>query len=135
MNDAVTDTVETRSKPALDLAHRVVAGLIAVTIVVLALIAGQSIFAGRWDILIHGYIGNAVFVLALLNGGLAFVRRQGVVVALAIGLLVFAQIGLGYVGRDTPDATAWHIPNGVLLMGLATFQYARAFGVAPAARA
>ena len=48
-------------------------------------------------------------------------QTRGVVVghAVAFAALCFAQIGLGYVGRETAEAAAWHIPNGVLLMGLA----------------
>ena len=42
--------------------------------------------------------------------------------ALATALLagLFGQTGLGYVGRDTAAAAAWHIPLGVTLFGLAT---------------
>jgi hypothetical protein len=43
---------------------------------------------------------------------------------MAFLLLSFAQIGLGYIGRDTAEAAAWHIPNGVLLMAIVTFQLA-----------
>ena len=39
-------------------------------------------------------------------------------------MLTFAQVGLGYVGREQLEAAAWHIPNGVLLMALSTYQFA-----------
>lgn len=50
--------------------------------------------------------------------------------------LAFAQVGLGYVGRELLNAAAWHIPNGVLLMALSTYQWAtlQARGTASALR-
>jgi hypothetical protein len=32
-----------------------------------------------------------------------------------------AQIGLGYAGRDSGEAAALHLPNGVLIFGIGTF--------------
>jgi hypothetical protein len=32
------------------------------------------------------------------------------------------QIALGYNAKDSPSAGAWHIPNGVLIFGLTTWQ-------------
>lgn len=103
------------------------AGIIAVLILVMALIAGRWMALGSWDIEVHGWIGNTVFVLAVANFGLAIARRATtpeLTVAALIGMLTFAQVGLGYVGREEAEATAWHIPNGVLLMALSTYQYA-----------
>lgn len=93
----------------------------------LAILAGRFLFLGDLIIEVHGYIGNGVFVIALVNLGLALAARADggeLAVAGMIALLTFTQIGLGYVGRDTADAAALHIPNGVLLMGLAGYQYA-----------
>ena len=110
--------------------HRIrviLAGVIAVTVVVLAFLAGRFLFLGDLIIETHGYIGNTVFVLALANLGLGLAdKAEGADMAVAgmIALLTFAQIGLGYVGRDTVDAAAIHIPNGVLLMGLSGYQFA-----------
>jgi hypothetical protein len=36
-----------------------------------------------------------------------------------LGLLLFFQTGLGYVGRDSTLAASWHIPLGVTAFGLA----------------
>ena len=117
-----------RSSPALHRAHRIVAGLFAGLVLVLAVLAGRYLSLGDQIIEIHGYLGNAVFLLALANLGLAVVLRpdDGPALAVAglIALLTFAQVGLGYVGRDTADAAALHIPNGVLLMGLSAYQFA-----------
>jgi hypothetical protein len=104
----------------------IVSGLLAALVLVMAVIAGRSLF-GTWDIVVHGGIGNGVFVLAIVAAVLSFATDgpgRIVVGAMAFLLLSFAQIGLGYVGRDTLEAAAWHVPNGVLLMAIATFQFA-----------
>ena len=106
--------------------QRSLAAVIAVGILVMAAIAGRSIF-GPWDIVVHGYVGNGLFVLAVVNLALAIYRRPStaeLTVAALIGMLTFAQVGLGYVGREQLEAAAWHIPNGVLLMALSTYQWA-----------
>jgi hypothetical protein len=106
--------------------RKALAGLITGAILVLALLAGRFLFLGELIIETHGYIGNGLFLLTLVNLGLAFVDdADGSQLAVAglIALLSFTQIGLGYVGRDTLDAAALHVPNGVLLMGLAAYQY------------
>ncbi len=106
--------------------QRTLAAVIAALILVMAAIAGRALF-GPWDIEIHGFIGNGVFVLAVANLALAIHRRPGnaqLTVAALIAMLTFAQVGLGYVGRETLEAAAWHIPNGVLLMALSTYQWA-----------
>ena len=117
-----------RSSPTLRRAHRIVAGSLAVLVLLLAVLAGRYLSLGDQIIVLHGYIGNGVFVLALANLGLAVALHpdDGPVLAVAglVALLTFAQVGLGYVGRDTADAAALHIPNGVLLMGLSAYQFA-----------
>lgn len=107
-------------------AQRTLAAVIAVLILVMAALAGRSIF-GPWDIEVHGYVGNGLFVLAVANLALAIYRRPAtseLTLAALIGMLTFAQVGLGYVGREQLEAAAWHIPNGVLLMALSTYQWA-----------
>jgi hypothetical protein len=106
--------------------HRTLAAVIAALVLVMAAIAGRSIF-GHWDIEVHGYVGNGLFVLAVANMALAIYRRPStteLTLAGLIGMLTFAQVGLGYVGREELEAAAWHIPNGVLLMALTTYQWA-----------
>jgi hypothetical protein len=108
--------------------------LVAFGVLVNAFIAGRSLI-GDWDILVHGIIGNGVFVFAVLALVLAVVLRAGrttVAAAALLAVLVFAQVGLGYSGRNSPDAVAWHIPNGVLIFGLAVWTAAR--GAAPVSR-
>lgn len=114
------------SRQSLLGAQRTLAAVMAVIILVMAAIAGRSLF-GPWDIEVHGWIGNGLFVLAVANLALAIYRRPSTAelsVAALIGMLTFAQVGLGYVGREQLEAAAWHIPNGVLLMALGTYQWA-----------
>lgn len=117
------------SRSHLVRAQEILSGIIAVTVLALAVLAGRFLFLGDLVIETHGYIGNAVFLVALVNLAVTVgSRADGVTtaVAFAVVLFTFAQIGLGYVGRDTPDAAALHVPNGVLLMGLAGYQFAAA---------
>ncbi len=125
------------SSPTLVRVRRIIAAVIAGLVLVLALLAGRHLFLFDNVIEIHGYLGNFIFVLAVANIGIVVANRSSsgldFGLAVAIGALVFAQIGLGYVGRETAEAAAWHVPNGVLLMSLSTFQYAAIrFGATPA---
>lgn len=111
----------TTGRPGLLTAYRVLAGLSALLMLVMAALAGRHVSLGA-GIELHGVLGNIVFTFAVIMVVLSFVTQtRGVVVghAVAFAALCFAQVGLGYVGRETAEAAAWHIPNGVLLMGLA----------------
>jgi hypothetical protein len=114
-------------RPHLLPAYRLLAGLSVVVVLVLAVIAGQSTtLFGTWNIELHGFLGELLFAVAVVMVVLSFLTQsRGVVVghAVAFAALCFAQIGLGYVGRETLGAAAWHIPNGVLLMGLAVAHF------------
>ncbi len=113
--------------PKLLRARLITSGVIAVIVVLLAFLAGRFLFLGDLVIEAHGYIGNTVFLLALVNLGMALADEgDGPELAVAglIALLTFSQIGLGYVGRETADAAALHVPNGVLLMGLSGYHFA-----------
>jgi hypothetical protein len=121
--------------PKVQLAQRVNIRLLALGVLANAVIAGRTLI-GEWDILVHGIIGNGVFVLSLLAVVFAIGAGAGraVVIATAVLLvLVFAQVGLGYSGRTSLDARAWHIPNGVAIFGLATWLAARNPVARPAA--
>ena len=117
---------DARTTPALRRAQRWIAGTIAALVVLLAVLAGRFLFLGESIIELHGYIGNGLFFLTLVNLALVFrTTSHGPTVAVAglIALLAFAQVGLGYVGRETADAAALHVPNGVLLMGLSAYHF------------
>jgi hypothetical protein len=105
---------------------RGVAALTAAIVLIQAALIGQALFLGdasrqRW----HGWLGNASFVAAVALAGLVIISvRRGELprFALALGylvaLLMVAQIGLGYSGRDGGWPAAIHVPNGVLIAGL-----------------
>ena len=103
--------------------YRVLAGLSAVLVVVMAALAGHSTrLFGSGDIDVHGYLGELLFGVSVVMVVLSFMTQtRGLVVghAVAFAALCFAQVGLGFVGRETIEAAAWHIPNGVLIMGVA----------------
>lgn len=93
------------------------------------MLAGRALF-GTWSITIHGVVGNVTFSIAMLLAALAVLLKRGglikdkvpVVMAIALTVILTMQIGLGYVGRDSAEAAAWHVPLGVLSFGLAIYQ-------------
>ena len=103
--------------------QRAAAQLIVALILIQAFLAGRFLFGG-WTITVHGIIGNATFAVAAVLAVVAVVRRADVVAVLtpvALALLLTAQIGLGYSGRTSLGARAWHIPSGVLSFGIAVY--------------
>ena len=123
---AAPEAVEAVARPALLRPLVVIAHVLALAVLV------QAALAGRWfvdpDVIrLHGYIGNLSFLLGIVQVALValigFRGRQrsallGTSVLLA--LLMTAQIGLGYAGRERTAAIAWHVPLGVLIFGLIT---------------
>ncbi len=93
------------------------------------MLAGRALF-GTWSITIHGVVGNITFGIAILLAALAILLKRGgqvndkvpVLMAVALTVILTMQIGLGYVGRDSAEAAAWHVPLGVLSFGLAIYQ-------------
>ena len=113
--------------------HRVVAEVLAALVLAQAVVAGQALF-GDWSIRMHGFMGNASFLLGLVLLGVAVVGRSDRIRLLWSAVLVaalFAQTGLGYVGRETAEAAAWHVPLGVTIFGLAVFLGTRTSSSAP----
>ena len=107
--------------------QRAAAQLIVVLILIQAFLAGRFLFGG-WSIQVHGIIGNATFALAAAVAVVAVLRRTSLIAVLtpvALALLLTAQIGLGYAGRTTMGAAAWHIPSGVLSFGIAVYLASR----------
>ena len=105
-------------------AYAPLAAVVAILVLFQAVLAGRSLF-GSWSITVHGVVGNATFALAALLAVIAGVGRAGrhaVGAAVALTLVLTAQIGFGYAGRDSIEAAAWHIANGVLAVGLAVHQ-------------
>lgn len=120
--------------------YRIVALVTAGLVLVQAVLAGQWLCGSAIDaIRMHGWLGNAAFLGALLLVALAGIgwRRSGggrapLVLSLLLALLMTAQLGLGYSGRESATAAALHVPNGVLLTmvvaALVTLAYARPAG-------
>jgi hypothetical protein len=117
-----------QSSATIRKAYAAVIHTLGFCVLINAFIAGRALI-GEWEIDVHGYIGNAVFALAVAAVVLVFVARADrVAIGLTVALfvLVFAQIGLGYSGRENLDVRPWHIANGVLLFGVMTWAAARA---------
>jgi hypothetical protein len=121
------DVTTTVDRPGLTRAHRILVVVLPAVVLVQATLAGQHLFEGM-GISLHGILGNITFSLTVVGVVLAVVRRtDGVTFFLAVALmaLAFAQVGLGYVGRETTMAAAWHVPVGVTIFGLTCYQLAR----------
>jgi hypothetical protein len=117
----------TRSSTWVPKAYEAAVYLLAFGVLVNAFIAGR-VLIGDWDIDVHGVIGNVIFVLAVaavVLAGVARADRVAIGSTVVLAVLVFAQVGLGYSGRDNADAVAWHVANGVLVFGTATWVAAR----------
>ena len=120
-------------------AYRGIAHVLPLLVLVQAWMAGHSdaLGYGSFDITIHGIVGNVSYLLAVAALVLALVARASkgaVVVAAVVVVLMTIQIGLGYSGRDSADAAAWHIPNGVAIFGLAVYQVSVATALAKGTR-
>jgi hypothetical protein len=110
---------------SLTAANRAVAHALPAFVLVQAVMAGRSerLF-GTWSIVAHGILGNVTFLLAVTGLALALLGKPGRPAVLVAGLLVLLlsiQIGMGYAGRTSLGAAAWHIPNGVAIFGLAVY--------------
>ena len=121
---AASSPVASRAK--LLTGYRSLAHILPLLVLVQAWMAGESArLFGDLDIVAHGILGNVSYLLAVAALVLTLVARANkgaVLVAAAVVVLMTVQIGLGYSGRDSDDAAAWHIPNGVAIFGLAVYQ-------------
>lgn len=111
--------------PRLIRGFQLVAGLIALLILVQATLAGQFTYNEPDLEDVHAIVGNVLFVLALLQLALAWLTRDAwryrmVIWSAILVLLIVTQIGLGYGSRDNVDSAAIHIPVGVFLFALAS---------------
>lgn len=115
--------------------YRALAGLLAVLVLVQAWMAGHSsvLGFGDLDIVAHGIVGNVSYLIAvgvLVLTIVARANKASIGVAAAVVVLMTVQIALGYSGRDSNDAAAWHVPNGVAIFGLAVYQVSQARALA-----
>ena len=104
---------------------RWLAAVTAILLLVQAVLAGRGMFADPGLIETHGVVGNVTFLAVLALVALAYIAgRRGALGRRELGLsvlllvLVIAQLGLGYAGRESNTAASWHVPNGVLIFGM-----------------
>ncbi|MGH2558706.1 MAG: hypothetical protein ACRDJH_06550 [Thermomicrobiales bacterium] len=119
-------------RPQLAMPFIAVAVLSAVLVFLQALLAGRGWYVDRDLFDIHEIVANVVFLAVVAQVALVFAlgvpagsfRAQLLTVNALLVVLVIAQIGLGYGIRDSSEAGAWHIPNGVRLFGLSAYNLA-----------
>lgn len=116
-----------RMRPAGRHLLLIFAALVVLGVLVQAALAGRHIGVAA-SISLHGVLGNVVFSLQLAVVALAVRHRSTpplLLIAVPLLLMLAAQIGLGYAGRDAAGPVTWHVLNGVALFGLAAVQFAR----------
>ncbi len=101
------------------------------TLVTAVLVLIQAVFAGRgisinYDFIdYHEIMANILFLVVVAQLVLVFLigipgqaGKRMLVLNAVLVVSVLVQTGLGYSGRDSMEARAWHIPLGVLIFGL-----------------
>lgn len=123
------------SRTRAQAAFGITAGLMVLLVLVQAILAGRGWFVNHTFIDIHAGVADFVLLVAIVQVALAIVvaRRRQIswsLVALSglILVLVVAQIGLGYAGKNSGTAASIHVPNGVLIMGLTVATAVMAWG-------
>jgi hypothetical protein len=102
--------------------------VIALAVLLQAVLAGQGMFNGKPGLIDgHATVGDILVIVTIVTAGITFYARNlgllstGTVIRnLVTVVLMVVQLMIGYATRDSSNAIAWHIPNGVLLMGLTT---------------
>jgi hypothetical protein len=121
--------------------YRALAGVAALLVLVQAVLAGQWVGGDLSIIVTHGWLGSGTLLLVGLLVVMSFLgMRQGLfdakplAISLVLIVLVLAQLGLGYAGRNSDGAASMHIPLGVLIFGalLALFVSVLPMRLAPA---
>ena len=115
------------------LRFRVAVAVLAGLVLVQAALAGQFLTSSRGAMTPHRLIGEGLGLVALgvvwAGYRLRVVERERWWLSLCLLVLVVAQTGLGFAGRDSTAAASLHVPVGVLTFGVALV------GVAPRLRA
>jgi hypothetical protein len=119
----------------IDPAVKATSALLTIGLVVQAYLGSSGMLQIRPNLVTaHEMIGNIAFLLAVAQVVIAFtgmqkgvLSRNLVISSALVVILVIAQLGLGYSGRENLDIRVWHIANGVLLMGACTWTAALAF--------
>lgn len=133
---STTTTPTTTSTPtALWAGFRWLSVAVSLGIFIMAMLIGQGVWGGERGLVTgHGHLGNALFVLAIaqLVIGIVLYQRKAMspvlmVLSFTVLVLLFAQAGLGYSGRNNMELISWHVPLGVLIMGVSSFTTAFAW--------
>jgi len=108
-------------------AYRGASGLFAGLVLVQAVLAGQFLNGQSGLVAVHRTLGAQVLplwslVLVALAGFAT--GRRSVAVPTVLLVLTTLQTGLGFLGRGSLEAAAWHLPLGVAIFGLAVYQVA-----------
>jgi hypothetical protein len=113
------------ARPGLFRAFSIVAHLVALLVLVQAVLAGRGQFVDDDFMTMHEMNGSLVWLLALAQPILLFLadiggplKRALLGASILMFVLMTAQIGLGYAGRENGEPAALHLPNGVLIFGL-----------------
>ncbi len=130
-----TGSTGTSGSPGLVLGLRITSVLLTVGLLAQAWLGSAGLFEADPHLTsAHEMLGNVYFLAAAVQLVLSFLAwrtgeapRALPIVSFLLLAGVVAQLGLGYVGRENASAMAWHLPNGVLLMGLCTLSLALAW--------
>jgi hypothetical protein len=105
--------------------YRWMAAIFVALVLIQAFMGGRGFFVDSDILDVHGRVGDALVLYALVHLVLAGigaarggVNRTSLVLSALLLVLVFVQLTLGYESEDSAEAAAWHLPNGVLIMGL-----------------
>jgi len=115
------------TRPNLLPALQGVAALFSLMVLVQAFLAGRAWFIHYSLFDVHRDVGMAAVLVALVLAVLAYAVGRPLgglgplfVIDLVIFVLAIVQLGLGFSGKDSNAAAAWHVANGVFLFGLST---------------
>ena len=104
--------------------------LLAGLVLLQSVLAGQFLYTSTGMRSAHRMVGEGLGVIGaalVAAAGMAWRgdRSRGRLLATAVWMLIVlvVQTGLGFVGRDTPDAAALHVPLGVAAFGLAGYAF------------
>jgi hypothetical protein len=127
MTEIRSDAAPEGNRSGLLTATKVVAVLYVALVLLQAILAGRGWFKDFDLIKTHGQIGDGVFLVAIVQVVLAFMvfgSRSWLTIASAVLVVLTAiQLALGYSSTDgsgNATAASLHIPNGVLIFGIAT---------------
>ena len=119
----------------------VLSALLAGLVLLQSALAGQFLYTSTGTRAAHRVIGEGlglIGVALVAAAGMAWRddRSRGRLLATAVWMLIVlvVQTGLGFLGRDTPDAAALHVPLGVAAFGVAGYAFVLSRSMSAVAR-